>query len=88
MLLRANAVNYLVNQECPELLIGKTGIRHPARPTDDLDTLMKKGVKVFALREDLEARGIATADCLPGVRMIKVGDLPDLLEKYDQVWHW
>lgn len=67
---------------------GKAGIRHPARPTDDLDKLLKKGVKVFALREDLEARGIATADCLPGVRMIKVGDLPDLLEKYDQVWHW
>jgi sulfur transfer complex TusBCD TusB component (DsrH family) len=88
MLLRANAVNYLVKQECPELLIGKAGVRHPARPTDDLDKLVKRGVEVFALREDLEERGIDLADCLPGVRMKKVGDLPDLLEKYDQVWHW
>jgi sulfur relay protein TusB/DsrH len=88
MLLRANAVNYLVKQECPELLIGKAGIHHPARPADDIDKLVKRGVKVFALSEDLEERGINTADCLPGVRMIKVNALPDLLEEYDQVWHW
>lgn len=88
MLLRANAVNYLVKQECPDLRIGKAGIHHPARPGEDLDRLVKKGVKVFALTEDLEERGINTADCLPGVRMIKVSALPDLLEEHDQVWHW
>ena len=88
MLLRANAVNYLVKQECPELIIGKVGIHHPARPADDLAKLLKKGVKVFALSEDLEERGINSADCLPGFRMIKASTLADLLEEYDQVWHW
>jgi sulfur relay protein TusB/DsrH len=88
MLLRANAVNYLVKQDCPALIIGKTGIHHPARPADDLDRLLKRGVKVFALSEDLEERGINTADCLPDVRMIKMNALAELLEEYDQVWHW
>jgi sulfur transfer complex TusBCD TusB component (DsrH family) len=88
ILLRANAVNYLMKQECPELMIGKVGIRHPARPTEDLDRLIKRGVQVFALSEDLEERGINSADSLPGVRMIKTDTLADLLEGYDQVWHW
>ncbi|MCM3869412.1 MAG: DsrE family protein [Pyrinomonadaceae bacterium] len=88
MLLRANAVNYLVRQACPELIIGKAGIRHPARPTEDLDKLLKKGVKVFALSEDLEERGINSSDCLPDVQMIKTSDLAELLGDYDQVWHW
>ena len=88
MLLRANAVNYLVKQECPELIIGTVGIRHPARPIEDLDKLLQKGVKVFALSEDLEERGIDSAACLPGVRMIKAGDLANLIDDYDQIWHW
>lgn len=88
MLLRANAVNYLVKQECPELVIGKAGIRHPARPAEDLDKLIKKGVKVYALTEDLEERGIRSSDCLSEVRMVTGSDVPHLLEQFDQVWHW
>jgi sulfur transfer complex TusBCD TusB component (DsrH family) len=88
MILRANAVNYLVKQECPEVNIGKAGIRHPARPTEDLDRLMKKGVRVFALTEDLEERGINSADCLPGVLMIDTSTLAEVMQEYDQVWHW
>src|SRR5688572_21633504 len=88
MLLRANAVNYLVKQDCPALIIGKAGIRHPARPAEDLDRLLKRGVKIFALSEDLEERGINTADCLPDVRMVRTNALAALLEEYDQVWHW
>lgn len=45
-------------------------------------------MKVFALSEDLEERGINSADCLAGVRMIKASALADLLEEYEQVWHW
>ncbi|MCA1849643.1 MAG: DsrE family protein [Acidobacteria bacterium] len=88
VLLRANAVNYLVKQECPEIEIGGVRISHPARPTEDIYRLQGKGVKVFAVRDDLEERGIKSEDCLGGVQMIGRGDVPGLLEDYEQVWHW
>ena len=88
VLLRANAVNYLIEQECPALEIGGVRINHPARPTEDIDRLQGKGVKVFAVRDDLEERGINSEDCLGGVQMISRGDIAGLLEDYEQVWHW
>ena len=88
VMLRASAVNYLVPQECPPLAIGTTGINHPARPNDDLQRLQSKGVTVFAVREDLEDRGVETAPCLAGVQLIHRNDIALLLDDYDQVWHW
>lgn len=88
VMLRASAVNYLVPQECPPLAIGTTGINHPARPNDDLKRLQSKGVTVFAVREDLEDRGVETALCLAGVQLIHRNDIALLLDDYDQVWHW
>ena len=88
VMLRANAVNYLVPQECPPVAIGTTGINHPARPNDDIKRLQAKGVTVFAVREDLEDRGVEPAHCLGGVQLIHRDDIALLLDDYDQVWHW
>jgi hypothetical protein len=88
VLLRANAVNYLVPQECPAIKIGTSGINHPARPTQDIERLQDKGGSVFAVREDLDERGIDPASCLSGVKLIRRTDIALLLEDYDQVWHW
>lgn len=88
VLLRGNAVNYLVSQECPPLMIGGAGINHPARPTEDLKKLNEKGVKIFALLEDVEARGINNKDCLNGVQLIRKNDLAAVFDDYQQVWHW
>jgi hypothetical protein len=88
VLLRGSAVNYLVKQECPPLVIGTVGINHPARPAEDLTRLQQKGVKVFAVREDLETRGINSEEGLIHVHLIHKRDLPALFEDYEQVWHW
>src|SRR5215472_15332452 len=63
VLLRGNAVNYIANQECPKISIAGVGINHPARPTDDIAKMQGKGVKVFALRDDVVDRGIDLENC-------------------------
>ena len=88
VMLRSNAVNYLVPQECPRVKIGTTGINHPARPNEDIRKLQDKGVSVFAIREDLEERGIHLSNCLTGVQLIRRHDIALLMDDYDQVWHW
>jgi len=88
VVLRSNAVNYLVPQECPRVKIGTTGINHPAQPNEDIRKLQDKGVSVFAIREDLEERGVNLSNCLAGVQLIRRHDIALLLDDYDQVWHW
>ena len=88
LLLRANAVNYLVPQNCPALKIGSVGINHPAQPNMDIDRLRAKGVKVFALREDLEERGVQEGSCISGAQVIHRNEIAGLMDDYEQIWHW
>ena len=88
VLLRGSAVSYLVSQECPPLKIGSISINHPARPNEDIGRLRDKGVKVFALADDLEERGISERNCVEGIQMIRKSEVAGLMDGYTQVWHW
>jgi predicted peroxiredoxin len=88
VVLRGNAVNYAVRQSCPPLAIGRTVIKHPAQPNDDLAKLQAKGAKVYVIREDLAARGIVEDRCVAEAQPIGRAEVVDLMEAHDQVWHW
>jgi sulfur relay (sulfurtransferase) DsrF/TusC family protein len=88
VLLRANAVNYLVPQECPALSIGAAGVNHPAQPFEDVRKLMEKGVEVYAFLEDLRERGLDSRDCVEGVALISRAEVASLFEGHDRIWHW
>ena len=88
VLLRANAVNYLVPQECPALAIGAAGVKHPARPCEDVRRLREKGVEVYAVLEDLRERGLDARVCVEGVELISRREVAPLFEGHDRIWHW
>ena len=88
VLLRGNAVNYAVVQSCPPLTIGKATINHPARPSEDLAKLEAKGARIFVVQEDLDDRGIDKQRCITAAQRISRGDIAQLLEEHDQIWHW
>ena len=88
ILLRGNAVNYIVKQECPVLTIGNIGINHPARPNEDIARLLEKGAQIYVMLDDVEKRGIESKKCIAGVEMIPQGEVASLMDAHDQVWHW
>src|SRR5687767_9022913 len=88
VLLRANAVNYLVPQECPALSFGAAGVRHPARPFEDIRKLREKGVEVYAVLEDVRERGLDGRVGVEGVGLIGRAEVAALFERHERIWHW
>lgn len=88
ILLRGNAVNYAVAQDCPKLTIGNVSINHPAKPTEDLAKLQEKGAQVYVVEEDVQERGIDKRNCITGIQIIPKKEIVSLMESHDQIWHW
>jgi sulfur relay (sulfurtransferase) DsrF/TusC family protein len=89
VLLRGNAVNYAVRgQDASGLAFGERRQTQPPRIDEDVAKLVPKGVRVFLVEEDLRDRGLERGDLVPGVEVIARAEVPQLLGRYDQVWHW
>jgi hypothetical protein len=89
VVLRGNAVNYgLRAQGAPPLAFGARQQKHRPQLPESIAALAAKGVEISLVREDLEERGIATGDLVPGLRMVRRADIPKLMGNFDQVWHW
>jgi intracellular sulfur oxidation DsrE/DsrF family protein len=88
VLIRGNAVNYVVKQECPTVTIGSVSIKHPANPNNDIARLREKGVEVYVVQDDLEQRGISIERCITGPKIIRLSGVAEVFEQHDQIWHW
>lgn len=89
VLLRANAVNYAVaGQDASGLTIGGVPLRVPPTLDKDVEDLVKKGVAVYAVAEDLATRGIPAASLVPGVKIIPWAQVAPLLDAHQSIWHW
>ena len=89
VLLRGNAVNYAVRGQAvvPLSFGGRTQANAPDVAGQVAD-LVGKGVDVFVVQDDLEARGIGGGELIEGLKPVSRTDLPGLLESHDRVWHW
>ena len=89
VLLRGNAVNYPVKGQSAEgLSFGSWTQTQPPRLADDIAGLVRKGIDVYAVAEDLAERGIERTDLIEGVKRIGRAEIPALIEAHDRVWHW
>ncbi len=89
IVLRANAVNYAVKGQVVEgLSFGEWKQTFPAKLDEDLQQCLDKGIKVYAISEDISKRGIPEDKLLAGIEKISFKELPKLFENYEQVWHW
>lgn len=64
--------------------LGVAGIDVPvASPQTDLRALLASGVRVLAVSEDLDARGLASGDLVDGIEVVAESDLARLLLDHD-----
>ena len=88
-LLRGNATNYAVRgQDASGLRFGAAALSVPPTIEKDVAEMINKGIIVYAVREDMEQRGIRPGDLVPGVTPIAKGDIARLFDEADMVWHW
>ena len=89
VVLRGNAVNYLVkSQEVGKLVFGTKAQTQPPRLAEDIARLIDKDVTVYVVEEDAAERGLEPSDLIGGYKSISRQKLAGLFADYDQVWHW
>lgn len=89
VLLRGAAVNYLVRtQDASGLKIGDLALDPPPKIVEDLALLQEKGLKIFALEEDLDSRAAPRDRLIPGVELVRKSALPELFGRHDRIFYW
>jgi sulfur transfer complex TusBCD TusB component (DsrH family) len=89
VLLRGNAVNYVVNgQDASGLSFGEWKQTQPPRITNDLQSLIGKGIDVYAVEDDLLERGVERSDLIPNVKLVNRAGVATLMNDHPRVWYW
>ena len=89
ILLRGNAVNYgVMGQDASGLQFGDVALTVPPTLDTDVVNLISAGVPTYVVREDLDDRGIGTEELAAGLSLVGRGELADLFDSHDAIWHW
>jgi intracellular sulfur oxidation DsrE/DsrF family protein len=89
VLLRGNAVNYLVTrQDAGGLGFGDWRQTQPPSIASDLAALAAKGVEVSYVAEDLADRGIERNELINGAQPVTRDAVAGLVGRYGRVWYW
>ena len=89
VLLRGNAVNYLVQkQNASGLSFGDWRQTQPPSIASDLAALGAKGVEICYVAEDLSERGIERNELINGAQPVARAAVADLVGSFGRVWYW
>ena len=89
ILLRGTAAAYAARaQSAASARIAGAPLRNPPDIPRDLTKLVASGARVFAVGEDVAARGLRDDELVPGVTLVPAAELPALVDTYAAVWHW
>ena len=89
LVLREDAVNYaLRGQDGTNIKIAGVPIQPGFLIETDLKSVQQTNIPVYAIREDLEERGIKPEEVIDGVKLMSRRELGKLIDQYDTVWNW
>ncbi len=89
ILLRGNAVNYgVMGQDASGLSFGGVKLEVPPTLDTDVTYLITAQVPTYVVKEDLEDRGIRQEELADGLQVISRGEIADLYDSHDSIWHW
>ncbi|MEM9220577.1 MAG: DsrE family protein [Cyanobacteria bacterium P01_F01_bin.150] len=89
VLLKGNAVNYLVKDQTPfNLHFGDWPQTKPPELDRDLEKMIAKNIRIYAIAEDIQDRALPQERLIDGVSLIKKDQIVDLFEQFAHVWYW
>ena len=89
ILLSEDAVNYAVRgQDGTGISIAGGTVQPGFLIETDLQSVQDSKIPVYAVREDLEERGLSEGELVTGVQVIRRGEYGKFIDQFDTVWNW
>lgn len=89
LLLSEEAVNYGVRGQDGTGVEIAGGIVQPGFLIEtDLQSVQDSKIPVYAVKEDLEERGLSEHDLIKGVKILRKDEFGKFVDQFDTVWNW
>jgi sulfur relay (sulfurtransferase) DsrF/TusC family protein len=89
VLLSEEAVNYGVKgQEGTGIKIAGAPVQPGFLIEQDVRAVQDAKIAVYAVKEDLDERGIGSNQLIEGIKTISRGEFGAFIDQFDTVWNW